>query len=99
MAQIDNLIGMMVQRKVERAMLVNDKPMNLYVGGQSMPGSPISGAQLQTVLQEVTPPHLRANLSQDGGFHFPYQSSHGSFEISVARSAGTLQVTISPNGA
>lgn len=97
MAQIDNLIGMMVQRNVERALLVNDKPMNLYVGGQSMPGSPISGAQLQTVLQEVTPPHLRANLAQDGGFHFPYQSSHGCFEIAVARGGGTLQLTITPN--
>jgi twitching motility protein PilT len=97
MAQIDNLIGMMVQRKVEKALLVNDKPMNLYIGGQSMPGSPISGAQLQTVLQEITPPHLRANLAQDGGFHFPYQSTHGAFEIAVARGAGTLQVTISPN--
>jgi twitching motility protein PilT len=96
MAQIDNLIGMMVQRNVERALLMNDKPMNLYVGGQSMPGSPISGAQLQTVLQEVTPPHLRANLAQDGGFHFPYQSAHGCFEIAVARGSGTLQVTITP---
>ncbi|MBW3636583.1 MAG: type IV pilus twitching motility protein PilT [Armatimonadetes bacterium] len=72
--------------------------MNLYVGGQSHPGSPISGAQLQTVLQEVTPPHLRGQLSQDGGFHFPYQSAHGAFEIAVARGGGTLQVTISPGG-
>jgi hypothetical protein len=44
MAQIDNLIGMMVQKKVDRALLVNDKPMNLYIGGQPHPGSPISGA-------------------------------------------------------
>ncbi len=97
MAQIDNLIGMMTQRKVEKALLVNDKPMNLYVGGQSMPGSPISGAQLQTVLQEVTPPHLREKLAMDGGFHFPYQNSHGEFDIAVGRNAGTLQVTITPS--
>ncbi|HEX8464082.1 MAG TPA: hypothetical protein VF627_05630, partial [Abditibacterium sp.] len=97
MAQIDHLIGMMVQQHVERALLVNDKPMNLYIGGQSRPGSPISGAQLQTVLQEVTPPPMRAMLAQDGGFHFPYHSAHGEFEIAVARGGGVLQVTISPN--
>jgi twitching motility protein PilT len=96
MAQIDNLIGMMTQRGVEKALLVNDKPMNLYVGGQSMPGSPISGAQLQTVLQEVTPPHLREKLAQDGGFHFDYQNANGHFDIAVGRSASTLQVTITP---
>ncbi|PQV64168.1 twitching motility protein PilT [Abditibacterium utsteinense] len=100
MAQIDNLIGMMVQRKVEKALLMNDKPMNLYIGGQTLPGSPISGAQLQTVLQEVTPPHLREKLAQDGGFHFDYENLHGHFEIGVARGNGTLQVTILPhNGA
>ncbi len=96
MAQIDNLIGMMTQRKVEKALLMNDKPMNLYIGGQAMPGSPISGAQLQTVLQEVTPPHLREKLAQDGGFHFDYQNIHGHFEIAIARGGGTLQVTILP---
>ncbi len=96
MAQIDNLIGMMTQRNIEKALLVNDKPMNLYIGGQSMPGSPISGAQLQTVLQEVTPPHLREKLAQDGGFHFDYQNVNGHFDIAVGRSAGTLQVTITP---
>ena len=99
MAQIDNLIGMMVQRKVEKALLMNDKPMNLYVGGNPMPGSPISGAQLQTVVQEVTPPHLREKLAQDGGFHFDYQNSHGHFEIAIARGGGTLQVTITPHNA
>ncbi len=96
MAQIDNLIGMMTQRKVEKALLINDKPMNLYIGGQPMPGSPISGAQLQTVLQEVTPPHLREKLAQDGGFHFDYHNGNGHFDIAVGRSAGALQVTITP---
>src|SRR3712207_3900627 len=98
MAQIDNLIGMMVQRRVERALLVNDRPMNLYVDGQSHPGQPISGAQLQTVITEVTPPHMRDKLSHDGGFSFPYQSPHGNYEISVGRGGGTLQVTIAPVG-
>jgi twitching motility protein PilT len=98
MAQIDNLIGMMVQRHVDKALLVNDRPMNLYVGGQSHPGQTISGPQLQTVITEVTPPNLRDKLSQDGGFSFPYTCGHGNFEISVGRGGGTLQVTIAKAG-
>lgn len=96
MPQIDSLIGMMAQRKVEKALLINDKPMQLYMGGQPNPGSVIGGQQLQTVVAEVTPANLRENLAKDGGFHFPYQSPHGQFEITVARGGGTLQVTIEP---
>ena len=96
MAQIDNLIGMMVQRHVEKALLVNDKPMQFYVNGQTAAGTVTSGHQLQSLVAEVTPPTMRPQLAQDGGFKFPYQSPHGSFEISVARGGGSLQVTISP---
>ncbi len=98
MAQIDSLIGMMMQGKAERALLINDQPISFYIGGQQKNGSPITGAQLQTVLQEITPPQLRSGLAADGGFHFPYQSPHGHFEIGVGRNGGNLQVTISPIG-
>lgn len=97
MAQIDALIGSMVQSKVLRALIVNDKPMHLYLdGGQEKAGPAIPGAQLQQAVAEITPPDMRSHLGQDGGFHFPYTSQHGSFEIGVARSSGGLQVTITP---
>jgi twitching motility protein PilT len=99
MAQIDSLIGMMASQHAERAMLINDKPIALTVNGQQRAGQPISGAQLQSVLTEITPPHLRANLGQDGGFDFPYQSTYGSFQIRIMRSGGQLQVVILPTEA
>jgi len=71
--------------------------MNLYVGGQARAGTVISGAQLQTVIQEIVPPHLRANLSKEGGFDFPYQSTHGTYEIRVGRSGTNIQVQILPS--
>ena len=96
MAQIDQLIGMMAKQHAERAILINDKPLNFTVDGQQKSGQAISGAQLQAVIQEVTPPDLRAQLAQEGGFDFPYQSPHGAFQIRVMRGGGQLQVVILP---
>ena len=56
MAQIDNLISMMAQKNVERAVLLSDKPAHLFVGGQDSPGPAIPAAKLQQVVQEITPP-------------------------------------------
>ena len=99
MAQIDQLIGMMTKQHAERAILINDKPINLVVNGQQKNGPPMSGAQLQTVVQEITPPDLRSQLAQEGGFDFPYQSPHGPFQIKVMRSAGQMQIVILPASA
>ena len=66
MAQIDNFIAMMQQKQVERAVLINDKPAHLFVASGDTPGPIILGAKLQGIVQEVTPPHLRNQLSQDG---------------------------------
>ena len=95
MAQIDALIGSMVQSHVKRVLIVNDKPMHFYMeNGEEKAGSAIPGAQLQQVVAEITPADMKNHLSQDGGFNFPYQSPHGPFEIGVGRANGSLQVTI-----
>ncbi len=95
MAQIDALIGSMVQSHVKRVLIVNDKPMHFYMeDGQEKAGSAIPGAQLQQVVAEITPANMKGQLSQDGGFNFPYQSPHGAFEIGVGRANGSLQITI-----
>jgi twitching motility protein PilT len=88
----------MVQGKVERALLINDKPARLYSGGTDSPGPAISLAHLQQVVQEITPPHLKGNLAADTTFHFAYNSPHGSYDIGVARDGGALQVSIVPAG-
>lgn len=96
MAQIDGLIARLAQGKVERALLINDKPAHLYVNGQDTPGPAISLAQLQGALQEITPPHLKPNLAVDSSFHFPYNSPHGTYEVGVARTGSELQLTLVP---
>ncbi|RYX81348.1 type IV pilus twitching motility protein PilT [bacterium] len=98
MAQIDQLIGMMSQRHAERVMLINDQPMQLFVGGNQTAGALVPAAALQNLLNEITPPHLRQNLGLDGGFSFSYQSSHGPFDIKVGRNGPTTQVAIYPHG-
>ncbi len=92
---------MMSQRSAERVLLVNDQPMQMFVGGVQSAGSVVPATALQNLLAEITPPNLRANLSQDGGFSFPYQSPHGAFDIKVGRQGPTTQVAILPhtNGA
>ena len=97
MAQIDQLINYMMQQHAERVVLLNDKPLTLFVGGQQKPGQNISSATLQTLLAEVTPPNLRANLAQDGGFSFPYSSPHGMVELKIGRNGANTQVAIVPN--
>ena len=94
MAQIDQLIGMMAKQHAERAILINDKPISLSVSGQQKNGPAMTGAQLQTVVQEITPPDLRPKLAQEGGFDFPYSSPHGNYQIKVMRGGGQLQVAI-----
>jgi twitching motility protein PilT len=99
MAQIDQLIARMVQSHADRAILVSDKPMHIVVNGQDTPGQTISLAALQSVVQEITPPHLRPNLAIDSQFHFLYKSPHGDHEIGVARAGSTLQISIVPHAA
>ena len=96
MAQIDQLIGYMTQQHAERVVLVNDKPLTLFVGGQQKPGQSISSTMLQSLLSEVTPPNLRAQLAQDGGFSFPYASPHGAVELKIGRNGSNVQVAIVP---
>jgi twitching motility protein PilT len=87
---------MMVQRKIDRAVLINDKPAHLYSGSQDLAGPIIPKTQLQLVVQEATPLHLRTQLSQEGTFHFPYESPHGIYDINIESNNGTLRVGIRP---
>jgi twitching motility protein PilT len=99
MAQIDQLIGFMTGQHAERVVLINDQPMTIFVDGQQKPGTVVSGATLQNLLGDITPPHLRAQLAQDGGFSFPYHCAQGDFVIKVGRSGATTQLAIMPASA
>ena len=99
MAQIDKLIGQMTQRHAERVVLKNDQPVQLFANGEAANGPTLSTAQLQGVLQEVTPGVLRSKLSEQGEFSFPYQSQGVPYDITVRRDTDGLKVTIAPEGA
>lgn len=95
MPQLDNfLAAVMVQRQVQRAVLLNDRQSHLFVQGQDTPGPIIPGAQLQAVLSEILPPDLKSGLQQGKLVQFPYQSPVGLFNIGVQLTDGALQVEI-----
>ena len=96
MAQIDQFIGMMVARKFERAVLVNDQPGHLWSQGVEQPGPIIARDKMQTIIQEATPPPLRSQLAQDGTLHFAHSSPHGIYNIEIERSNGHLQISLAP---
>jgi twitching motility protein PilT len=100
MSQIDNFISMMVQRKFDRAILVNDRPGHLYAGDHEEPGPILPSQKMQQVVQEIVPSHLRPQLGQDGQVQFAYQSPHGVWDITVQRNENHLQLTLttSSNG-
>ncbi len=99
MAKLDKFMEMMAQRKVSRAVLVNDKPFELIISGQKSEGTVTSGAQLTQTIEEITPVHLRHLLSQDCFFDFRHELPQGAFDVSVENFFGTFKVIIAPTEA
>lgn len=95
MPEMDRLITAMTQRNADRAVLVSDKPAQIIANGQQVNGAPLSGTQVEGMIEEIIPNHLRDQLAQSHRFQFPYQSSQGIFNIVVYRPHGILQVSIS----
>src|SRR5690349_18952487 len=96
MAKIDKMLEMIATRSIERAVLVSDRPFQLWTAGRKVEGSITPGPQLLEVMQEITPPQFLPNLNEGGAFHFRHTSSHGVFDIGAENFVGSLQVTITP---
>lgn len=96
MAKIDTLLEMLVQRHATHAVLVGNKSFHLFAGAQKTEGSVIPTEQLREIVAEITPPHLRAQIAQDGSFYFQYHSPYGTFDFGVDNNIGVLQVNIKP---
>ncbi|HEY0072681.1 MAG TPA: TM2 domain-containing protein [Abditibacteriaceae bacterium] len=96
MAKIEKMLEMFSTRNVERAILIGDRPFQLYAGGRKVEGSLTPATQLREVLEEITPTQFLPSLNEGGAFHFRYPSPHGTFDIGVENFVGTLQVTITP---
>ena len=99
MAKLDKFIEMMVQRQAERAVIIGDKPFQIFINGKKTEGSPLPAEQLREALKEITPAHLLSQVSDGGSFHFRYDSSSGPCEIGAETLFDTIQVTLSPSKA
>lgn len=96
MAKIDKMLEMMVQREIERAILIGDRPFQLFAGGRKVEGSLTPAEQLLEIVTEIVPDTFASMLRDGGAFHFRYQSPFGTFDIGVENLLGNLQVTIHP---
>lgn len=94
MAHIDQIIAHMVQGKMDRAVLCSDEPMHFYSGAQEVAGPMLSAVQMRNIAQDCTPPVLKPQLSQNGSFHFPYQSASGKFDITILRRDDKFKVVV-----
>jgi hypothetical protein len=79
MAHIDQFIAMMAQRKVERALLINDQAGHLWVAGQESPGPIIPRQQLQNLCRKRRRPRCARSFPKDGTVQFAHNTPHGLF--------------------
>jgi len=96
MAKIDKFIDMMTARHVERALIIGDKPLQIFISGQKKEGPVITADQLRQALYEVTPDHLRSVIDTGGSFDFIYDSPQGPFAIYVETFFDSVQVKLVP---
>lgn len=97
MPQIDNFISKMCQGHYDRATLSNDKPVHLFRGDEQVTGPVISGTQLHNFVQEILPENLRAEMANDGNWHFLYHSGDKGYQVNLVHKGGTLELSISPD--
>ena len=95
LAHLDQIIGHLAQRNMDRAVLCGDEAMHFYQGMQEFAGPALTEQQVRSIAQDGTPLVLKPQLAYDNSFHFPYQSPHGSFDINITRHDGKLKIVIS----
>ena len=96
MAKIDALLGHMTQRGATRALLQADAPATLETEAGTTQGAPLSGAQLQSMLDEIMPAAARQNLIDNGRADFTYTAPSGPFNVRVAQPNGKWHLEVQP---
>ncbi len=95
MAQLDQIIAHLAQRNMDRAVLCSDEPMHFFHGMQDYSGPVLTAQQVRSIAQDGTPPVLKPQLAYDNSFHFPYQSPHGTFDVTITRRDANLKIVVS----
>ena len=101
MAKIDALLQHMIQRGATHAMLRADAPATLESSAGTTQGQPLSGAQIEAMLDEILPIEARQSLQADGFAAFTYElpaatAPQGAFNFEASQPDGQWHVEIRP---
>ncbi len=94
MATIDKLLEKMVLHEADRAVLLSNQPIRLFVGKNEMVGQALPAMQLRDMIKEITPVELRPELAYKSVFHFQHRSQNTVFYFEVTNEKSILQVTV-----
>ena len=101
MAKIDALLQHMMQRGATRALLRADAPALLESSAGTTQGQPLSGAQIEAMLDEILPIEARQSLQAQGFAVFTYALTEatapaGAFNFEASQPGGQWQLEIRP---
>jgi twitching motility protein PilT len=98
MAQLDRLLAVLVSRRGDSIRLVQDEPAFLIRGAESqaLTRSPLTPAQVLTIVREVAPADTEARVERGEGAQFEYTMGPDAFVGRVHRDQGRLTLDVTP---
>ncbi len=100
MAQLDQFIKLLHQRKSEAIQATGGQPITLVGGGGAkvLTGKPVSTAKILALVKEIAGPEHSGQLTSGGQAEFSYDSPNGTVQVEFRSEDGESSVTIRPTG-
>ena len=98
MAHLDRLLAVLVSRRGDAIRLVQDEPAFLVRGAESqaLTRSPLTPAQVLTIVREVAPADTEERVERGEGAQFEYRMGQDAFVGRVHRQEGRLTLDVTP---
>ena len=96
MAQIDELIAVMMERHADALILHSYQPARLNFGGTLASGAIVAPQLLRTMLREIVPPAHSDRLRGESAFGFSHSCASGLMKVQVERHGLDFHVIITP---
>ena len=98
MAQLDRFLSVLVSNKATALVLPEGDVATLTINDSARPvmKQSLTSAQILTLVREIAPPDSPRGLDVKSGVRFTYSSGDGTFEVSLAETAGKLSARIEP---
>ncbi len=98
MAQLDQLLAVLVSRRGDSIRLVQDEPAFLLRGteSQALTKGPLTPAQMLTIVREVAPADTEQRVERGEGAQFEYTLGQDAFVGRVHRDSGRLTLDVVP---